>query len=238
MSLTLTLSGSTSILSANYFPPIVLSGNGQYVLGLVDLETFNSIPNIDETNNTFYYGDSKKIIIPEGSYEIDDLNRYLVRKIIEGEVGGGSAESPPPIILQPNNNTLKCEIKCKYDIDFTQQNNLGSLVGFAKRKLEANVWHESDLPVNILKVNIIRVECNITAGAYSNSQPVHTIHGFSANVPSGYKISESPYHVIYLPVSPRVIDNITVRIVDQDGNLVNFRGEEITIRLHVKEQNN
>ena len=43
-----------STLEAQYFPPIELSPNKNYALGLVELLTFNSIPNIDSNNNMFY----------------------------------------------------------------------------------------------------------------------------------------------------------------------------------------
>ena len=67
-SLTFTLSGTSSILDAQYFPPIELSPHRQYVLGLVELLTFNSIPNIDKNNNKFYIGDHI-IELPIGSYK-------------------------------------------------------------------------------------------------------------------------------------------------------------------------
>lgn len=73
-SYTLSLSGNKSIISADYFPPIIL--NGSYECGLVELQTFNSIPNIDHTNNRFHYGDDF-VELPTGSYEIDDL-KYKV----------------------------------------------------------------------------------------------------------------------------------------------------------------
>lgn len=109
-------------------------------------------------------------------------------------------------------------------------------MGFTPRILSANKRHKSDLPVAILKVNALRVECNITAGAYINERKVHTIHEFFPTVPPGYKIIEVPVHVIYLPITSRTIDCIRLQIVDQDGDLVNFRGEVITIRLHIKSQ--
>ena len=55
MSITRTLCGKTSVLTANYFPPIELAGN--FECALIDFITFNSIPNIDESNNLFHFGE-------------------------------------------------------------------------------------------------------------------------------------------------------------------------------------
>ena len=43
-------------------------------------------------------------------------------------------------------------------------------------------------------------------------------------------IIEIPAHVIYHPIAVKSINNIQIRILNQDSNLVNFRGEIITIR--------
>ena len=77
MSLTLTLIGTTSILTASYFPVLDLS-NGEYELGLANFETYNAISNVTSTNNNFYFDtDDKVITIPEGSYELSAINKYL-----------------------------------------------------------------------------------------------------------------------------------------------------------------
>ena len=65
----LSLSGTSSILEAQYFPPIELLINKTYVLGMVELLTFNSIPNIDIGNNKFYVGE-EIVSLPTGSWEI------------------------------------------------------------------------------------------------------------------------------------------------------------------------
>ncbi len=78
MSATLTLSGNTSILTTEYFPPLELSSTCDYVCGLVDFQTYNSIPNVDVTNNLFHIGD-EIIEIPVGSYEIDDIYQIIYK---------------------------------------------------------------------------------------------------------------------------------------------------------------
>lgn len=282
----LTFSGQSSQLNVEYFPAIDLS-DGNYVCGLVDFQTFNSIPNIDETNNLFYYGyenplntndvggdsevgdesieieavignisgDSdgrnndgnlkeipqmivrkipivkknqplKFIRIPTGSYEVNDLYKFL-KKILQ--------KQNVELLLEANKNTLQCEIMCSQPINFTKPNTIGPLLGYRYGQiLEKNTVHVSELPADILKVNVIRIECSIIKGSYLNSEPSHTIHEFSPRVPPGYKIVEVPQNVIYFPITVKNVQSISLSIVDQQNRLINFRGETITIRLHIK----
>ena len=74
MSITLALSGNSSVLSANYYcAPIDLSD--EYECSLIDFHSYNSIPNVDYDNNLFHIGD-KVIEIPIGSYELQDIVDY------------------------------------------------------------------------------------------------------------------------------------------------------------------
>ncbi|EFN62345.1 hypothetical protein EAG_02026 [Camponotus floridanus] len=82
MSLTLTLTGGSSVLAVSYFPAIDLT-DADYELGLTDFETYHTIPNVNFSNNKFYFGnDDKEITIPEGSYELHAINDYLKRAIL------------------------------------------------------------------------------------------------------------------------------------------------------------
>lgn len=222
MSYTFTLKGKSSVLSDIYYPPISLDREKQYALGLIGLHTYYTIPNIYEGNNKIYYND-EKILIPDGSYEISDIENYLKDVLPKDSIS-----------LKPNNNTLKCEIESKFSINFEPKDSIGRMLGFSNKVLEPNIKHESDLPVEIIKVATIRVECNIITGAYYDARLSHTLYEFSPQVEPGFSINLEPQHVIYLPVNTTQIDNIRLELKDQDGRLVNFRGEPIVVRLELK----
>lgn len=221
--LSLILSDNSSVLTSRYFSPIELSPDKKYSLGLVEFLTYNSIPNIDADKNKFYVG-NVEITIPLGAYDIVDIEKFLQKELTP--VGITSS-------LKTNNNTLQALIKSSESIDFTKSDSIGSWLGFSQKILEKNIEHESDLPVNILKIQSIRIDCNIVGGSYLNDQKVHTIHQFFPRVNPGFKIIEVPLKIIYLPITVKSIDYLELRLVDQDGNLINFQ-EEITIRVHIK----
>lgn len=220
------VSGVGSTISTDIFPRFDVS-EGEWELGFVDLSTFNSIPNIrKDVNDKFLYGSSKEIVIPEGSYEVEDIEKFIKSNLEHGV----------EFSLKPNNNTLRVEISCSVNIDFKTANTIGSMLGFDSRTLEGGKSYVSDRSVRIIKVNTIVIECNVVRGSYTNGTESHVIHEFYPSVPPGYKIVEKPGEIIYLPLNVRVINNITVTFKDQDGDLVNFRDEIVTVRLHVRKR--
>ena len=232
MSITLTLTGKSSVLRSVRFP--VLTLDGEWSVGLVDFQTYNSIPNVDECNNKFTYArlseDGKTmdvpttLTIPVGSYEVNDIAETL-RKLMPQDI---------EFELYGNRNTLTCVMKCSSEVDFSSDGSIGPMLGFEPRVYKAGIAHVSTRPVNILSVNVVRINCNLVGSAYLNGQPTTTVHEFSIVVPPGFKIVEVPKTIIYSPVIVDSIQEVVVSVVDQDGRLVNFRNEEITLRLHLK----
>lgn len=249
-SLTLTLSGTSSLLSATYYPEIELDKNSNYVCALVDFHTYNTIPNVNKYNNKFHIlkwdptkeeqealslviqrapHEESEIIIPEGSYEFDEIAQLL-----ENELQKNNYD----INITYNTRTMKCmlEINEPVLIDFTKPNSIGKILGFASNIVIVEKYKKifSDYLININGVNIIRVDCNIATGSFFNDRRSHTIHEFYPTVPAGYKIDEVPTNLIYLPIVGHTISNLCVRILDQNDNLIDFRGEKVTLRIHIK----
>jgi hypothetical protein len=228
---TFTFTGKSASLAANYFPPIQLQHGTSYEIGFLSFESFNAIPNIDKDNNKLCIEGMPTIDIPVGCYEFNGIVNFLETHINENQ----DIYKDVFINLQSNNNTLKARIKCSHPLDFTKKDSIHKLLGFKPQIVPPHKkFLESSHPLNIFHINVIRINCSIVTGSFHNNKPVHTIHEFFPNVPPGYKIIESPQNVIYLPVDINYIDHINIEIVDQDGKLINFNEEVVTVRLHLR----
>ena len=105
------VSDNKSDFNTRFNPKIELDRDKVYEISLVNLETYYSFPNIDETNNVFVYSPDNgnswvKIKIPEGSYEIDDINNTIQHEM---EKRGHYDEIYEDyyINISANSNTLK-----------------------------------------------------------------------------------------------------------------------------------
>src|ERR1043165_1824673 len=124
------VSEKSSKIRTRYNPLIELDRNKKYEIALVNLESYFSFPNIDSSNNNFRYTPADtapwfEINIPEGCYEIADINDYLQR--IMKEKGHYDTENDKPYIsIQPNSNTLKTvlTITPDYVVDFRPDNSI------------------------------------------------------------------------------------------------------------------
>jgi len=224
---TITLTGNSSELSCDFFPPIEVSKNAKIcVLGF---QTNNSIPNVNEKCNKIgfiYNGALVSYTIPTGSYELTEIE-MVIKQLLHN--------TDTIFELRADNNTLKCSMICNETVDFTMPNNIGQLLGFKNRIYNANVHHESDTLVNITKTNCIYIESNLVMGSFNNGKQCHTIHEFYPNVPPGYKIIEVPTHLVFYPLNSTSITHASITLKNQNNELVDLRGEPISIRLLIQD---
>ena len=134
------LSNDKSNFNTRFNPKLELDREKVYEIALVNLETYYSFPNIDETNNIFVYSPDNgnswvKIKIPEGSYEIDDINNAIQHEM-EKRGHYDEINEDYYINIAPNTNTLKSVLILEkgYQVDFNHQNSLAKVLGFTGAK--------------------------------------------------------------------------------------------------------
>src|SRR6266566_4071417 len=227
MSYTFSFSSTSSSLTSVFEDPIDLE-DGEWAMGLVNFEAYYTTPNISTENNILSYvinGKEDSVEIPVGAYTIEHLQDMIKTLLTETQV---------TIKLTPDSNTQHCSIESNADIDFTKPRSPRQLLGFQADYLQAGFLHISPFPVKITSLNVLRINCNITAGSYENGQPAHIIHEFFPGVLPGFKIIEAPQNVLYLPITVNRIKNIVLTLTHENVRLLDFRGDTINIRLHLK----
>lgn len=232
--LTFVITGKGSQVSSTYNPPLYLTDS--YEMCMLSLHTYNSIPNVTESNNRLVYNvkpegeipEWKIIYVPEGTYDIDDLSKFFDERILEleGENHG--------LYIFANSNTLKVHLKATMDIDFSAEKSIGPLLGLPSKIIFRSTIVHSERVVDINHISAIDIMCNVVDGSYVNEVPSHILYHFYPNVPPGFKIIETPQEKIYMPVNTNVLNNIIIRAVDQNGRLINLRGEDLTVYLRLR----
>ena len=161
------LSNDKSNFNTRFNPKLELDREKVYEIALVNLETYYSFPNIDETNNIFVYSPDNgnswvKIKIPEGSYEIDDINNTIQHEM-EKRGHYDEINEDYYINIAPNTNTLKSVLILEkgYQVDFNHQNSLAKVLGFTGAKYTEG-FHESENVVDILRINSILMNEKLT----------------------------------------------------------------------------
>lgn len=251
-SLTVAFTGTSSVLRADFFPEVVLDPSDDYCCGLLDFTSYNSIPNIVQgQNNDFRFqykveekkkdakgketttliSKEKTISLPTGSYEVEEILKYLKAEFTAERI----------------NFTYEISVaRSKVRIAFNSQiewlaGTVLNVLGFdiaSSKTFNKNVGYWSTKIVRITQVDVIRIECDIVHSSYINGKHCHTIHQFSnCKVSPGYKFIEVPQHIIYLPIKESRLRSIQISIVDQNGDLIDFQGEQISCRIHIKKVN-
>lgn len=233
----LVISGQGSEVGCVLNPPIYL--HGEYEMCMISLQTYNTVPNITSANNVLrYYSTTPRkpnawidMVIPVGTYDIVDLERYIDGKLKEQE------DNFNYFTLTVNSNTMRVNLKASVSIDFRVPNSIGPTLGFHQQIIDGNVSKDGDELVNINKVSGIDIMCNVVDGSYINGALSHILYHFYPNVPPGFKIIEVPQEKIYMPVNTNVLSEVIIRAVDQTGQAIELRGEELTVYLMLRLRN-
>lgn len=228
--------------------------DGEYMLGLISLEVYNTVFNITEKNNIIrltvvdinlakllrvevinktyqIHPDVDLIMIklPPGVYELKDIN-LAINTILES-----IDESFKDVVtIESQNNTMKTVMKVQtgFIVAFDVSNSMKNIFGF-KEDFYHQGTHLSEKVVSITSIDKVHLKCDCIEGSYLNGLPSSILYSFSLNVPPGYKIIEKPSTVLYKKVIVESLNTIQFYLEDDDGNEVDFNGETITFTLQL-----
>ena len=228
------INDDSSILKTKLNVPIKLDPSRHYKVGLRYLSLYNNITNINSTNNNFHCSNGQRpgtiskitesITLLPGAYEITQIDAELKRQLAQHGVGGDSFD----IIAHPEINRIAIHIKKEgFQIDRNIFNSITTFLGFTKNATPLSKgYHVADNQAAITDIHTIDIECSIAEGDIVKGLPKQIIYDMpSFTVPIGAKIIEQPQFINYFPLNTTLLHEITVRILDQDGNLINIPGE-------------
>ena len=124
ISFSIVVSDNKTRFKTQFKPSIQLHKKKDYEIALINLETYYSFSNIDRSNNCFCYSPGANapwidIIIPEGSYHVEDINDFIKREMRKN--GHYDKENDKNNVeISANTNTLSSEmfLKNNYEVDF------------------------------------------------------------------------------------------------------------------------
>jgi len=239
----ITLTSKTTDFTTHFPNPIKLDPRKKYKVAFVSLETYNSIPNITNENNNFTYSNDngktwKCIKLRKNAYDIVEINDEVQRQMI---IAGDYNVEQDSMYINISTFTLSSVIEIshpEYKINFDVENSIGPLLGFDKELLSYG-YNQSPKIVIINQVNSILIHTNIINGSYDNGLRAKVIHSFSPAVGPGVKIRERPQpELIFCSINLSEIDNIRIWLTDEEKNPIDLQGEEITVRLLIREVEN
>lgn len=228
----------------NYNPLIHLKKDRQdpseFECALVSASLWYSWYNVDSSNNQFkYYNGTtwKTLTLTSGQYSVQTLNSQIQQGMQDNS--DYLAPSTFYINFYPNYSTsyVLLYLQNNYQVDFSIPNSLANLLGFSNIIYSTqNTYISGSSPGNLNNgINNFLIHCSIIQGCYSNSQSSDVLFNFIPSVSPGSNIFIEPVKPIYLPLSNNnVISQITMKITDNNNNIINFNGQPVSYILHVR----
>ena len=223
---------TSSEYSVKFDPEINLKEDCDYKIGLYYFDGTNGVFNISAAkgNNIFGYfnGTNWKITtIPNGGYEIIELNDKI-QSIMKAN-GDYTAPNTYYINIGIDRPTLRTYITLtnNYAIDFLGVASFNKILGFLPLVYNTQGTTYSPNAADITDVESINVTCNIASGFYLNGKTSNLLFSYPVPVPIGYTFRIVPSTIIYLPIRVKRFDEITFKIVNENGNLIDFNGYTI-----------
>ena len=232
------VSGKTTTFTNDFSPSIDLKGN--WGIALDNLSTFNAIQNVTSENNRLdYYNGTSWVVftLKPGAYEIDEINEELKQHMqLNGDYDTVNDRSFITITASKSRLTAVIEVIAPYKVSFnTQVSNIGPILGFDQSVQLTPGINESPNPVNIINVNSVTVNCNLTQSSYINGIKANSIYSFPIEVSPGFRMVTHPNSLQFHKIVTDKISSIRIWLTDDNGKALYLNNELVTMRLRIQE---
>ena len=234
----LIISGKSTSFINNFSPAIDLKGT--WAIALDHLSTFHAIRNVTAANNRLAYYDGrgwKQINIRPGSYEIDAINEEVITHM-KANGDYDTVNDSPFINITANKSRLTSiiEIVAPYKLSFnTALNTIGPLLGFDQNIQLTPGFNESPNPVDIISVNSVAVNCNVTQSSYLNGVKTNSMYSFPVEVSPGFRMVTHPNSLQFHKIITDKLSTLRIWLTDDNEKPLDLNNELVTIRLRIQE---
>jgi hypothetical protein len=258
MSLSLTLASDVAIREdpgntasdflVSFFPPIEL-GSLAWQVALLQFDGWFTTFNITSGNAVLVWSLDNNVTpisipVPDGNYAVQDLNDLLAQSMRNN---GGTGTDPITgrvtygVTILPNFNTNRVVIVIDntvgvgntFTFDLSVVGNLSTLLGFNPSVITTTTNGPFEPRFNA-GVDQWQVRCDLIRNSYSNGIEADILFNFVPQVPPSAHVTIQPLHLSYLQVNKSQINSVRIRLTDQNGNLLNFNGQNVVVTLKLK----
>ena len=257
----ISITSTSPQFSVNFPSPIPVKE-----IALAKLRVYHSWPNIrsvafggQQPNNSLRFArenkpdgtpDWKEVSIPTGSYQIEQINNEIQRRI--KSITGKESK----IAIEVHEPTLSSSIEINspdYAVDI-YNSSLRTVLGWPEKPpvdVQTILRYNNDPDrggrhiaphnVNISTVIALNLTCDVIEGSYqinleqsNQAQQGYILYSFSPTAPPGFLITENPINPVYMRCHNNLLTRINFKLTDQSNNLIDLQEEVLAISLFVK----
>jgi hypothetical protein len=256
---------TTSNFNLKFRDPLVLPAlenkNKRWMIAMTSLRLYNTSANISLAfeNNTFSISNDggnnwAVFTVPDGLYGVDDVLEFIQNaQISQGWVSTtnnltGEVIYPVEMVILESSNKIRFDFNSvDFQIDLAE--GFAEVLGFSTNvtldSTNTEAERTSDQNPDFLQgvLNRHSLTCSIVDSNYGFNNDSHQsiLYEYTPSGPPSSLLIYEPINPIYLQISPgdsftKIINNIKFQIIDSLGRVVDFRGENVLIGLHIKLQ--
>lgn len=251
------VSGKESVLTLHLEHPLHLEENSMYKLALLGFYSENQIHNLRQHANVYFW-DKDIHFIPNpltykaGYWTIETMQKHASEFLATLKINANVTDFK----MEKYGDRVVIYSPVKFYLDAA----VSKLLGFTPSQKstqeisnDESSFYESGKqitaqnPPNLRSVDVIEIHCDLV----QNSCVKHDVHehkhyetnilySFFPNVPHGYKISQTPTQRHYIPIKNglRKIQTITIKVMDQDNQLVQNKDVNNIVYLDLTQHQN